>query len=88
MTSTTSYRSFLLIRVDKTKKYYFTTLFQLHTDNSLSAEEGPTKKTTKDLCEGGSEFKFSLTYVRTLVKEDKTIQDCISQVWIAGFAFV
>ena len=23
-------------------------------------------------------FKFSLTYVRTLVKEDKTIQDCMS----------
>ena len=34
------------------------------------------------------EFKFSLTYVRTLVKEDKTIQDCIYQVWVAGFAFV
>ena len=42
----------------------------------------------KGLCGGSSEFKFSLTYVRTLVKEAKTIQDCISQVWIALSAFV
>ena len=45
------------------------------------------QKTTKGLCGGDSEFKFSLTHVRTLDKEDKTIQDCISQVWTAEFAF-
>ena len=33
---------------------------------------------TKCLCGGASELKFSLTYVRALVKEEKTIQDCIS----------
>ena len=45
-------------------------------------------KTIKSLCRGASEFKFSLTYARTLVKEDKTIQDCLSKVWVAGFPFV
>ena len=35
-------------------------------------------KITKGLCEGGSEFKFSLTEVRTLVEKNKTIQDGIS----------
>ena len=42
-------------------------------------------RTCLSLCRGASEFKFSLTYARTLIKEDKTIQDCLSKVWVAGF---
>ena len=37
-----------------------------------------SKMPLEGLCGGGIEFKFSLTYVRALVKEDKTIEDCIS----------
>ena len=45
-------------------------------------------KSYKSLCGGAREFKFSLTYARALVKEDQTIQDCLSKVWAAGFPFV
>ena len=67
MTSTTLYGSCLLIRVEKTTNIL-----------GVSLLKEVQRNTTKGLCGGGSEFKFSLTYVRTLVKEDEIIQDCIS----------
>ena len=77
MTSTTFYGPFLLMRVERTINISFLQCFFNSIQIGVSILKRVQLKATKGLCGGGREFKFSLTYVRTLVKNDTTIQDCI-----------
>ena len=67
MTSTISYGSFPLLRVEKTISITFLQRFLNCMQIGFSMPMGVQLKNTKGLCGGGGEFKISLSYVRTIV---------------------